>query len=102
MTYQRMTDAHQEASDRTIAGQYKVIDEIQKSDDFKKARSGDNKAVKRINDRFTKEVTPLLNEYLSKQGSLVSPSGKKAVQAVLTRMDGELLPYTSIVSLPKN
>ena len=101
MSYQRMTDAHQEASDRTLAEQDKVIDKIQKTKDFKKAISGDNKAMDRINDRFAKDITPILNEYMSKQADLVSPSGKKAVQAVLQRMDGELFPVTEIVTLDK-
>ena len=102
MTYQRMTDAHQEASDRTLSKQDKVINKIQKTDDFKKAMSGDAKAMKRVEDRFTMEITPILNEYLSKQASLVSPSGKKAVQAVITSMDGEIFPVTEIVSMNKN
>lgn len=101
MSYQRMTDAHQEASDRTLAEQDKVINKIQKTDDFKKAMSGDSKAMDRVNDRFAKDITPILNEYMSKQASLVSPSGKKAVQAVLQRMDGELFPVTEIVTLDK-
>lgn len=101
MSYQRMTDAHQEASDRTLAEQDKVINRIQKSKDFTKALGGDAKAMKRVEDRFTKEITPILNEYLSKQSSLVSPSGKKAVQAVINSMDGELFPVTEIVTLDK-
>lgn len=101
MTYQRMTDAHQEASDRTLAEQDKVIDRIQKSKDFTKALDGDAKAMKRVEDRFTMEITPILNEYLSKQASLVSPSGKKAVQAVINSMDGEIFPVTEIVSMDK-
>lgn len=89
-----MTDAKMQkemaySNRRTRRQQRKLRRQMYKSDLYKKAQSGDRQAMQEFNNKWTMEHANVLNQHMSKQAKLKSPSGKKAVEVTVARIGDE-------------